>query len=104
MKLTFAIVAFLIATPAFADCPPKTDDIQPLSCGVVPQTGWQPFPASATADLQSQIDTNRAYRLRVREQLIQAGGCNGDDLPVEVYSYCNRNAFGYPMGSTGGSD
>jgi hypothetical protein len=108
MKHAFAIVAFLIATPAFAEdtCPPKTDDIQPLSCGVVPQTGWQPFGTVVVSadDLQTQIETNRAHRLRFREQLINAGGCNGDDLPVEVASYCNRDAFGFPMGSQGGSD
>jgi hypothetical protein len=85
-------------------CPPASDPIQPLGCGVVPQTGWNPWGTVAlTADeLKAQQEANRAYHRQLRARTLEEGGCNAPVLAVWMAAQCNRETnLG---GSTGGSD
>jgi hypothetical protein len=48
-----------------------------------------------TADeLKAQQAANTAHRRAVYDDLVQAGGCNGDFLPVEYAGPCSYTSFG----------
>lgn len=58
-----AVIAVLLSGPAFAACDFRAD-VQPLGCGVVPQTGWNPFASVALSaeELAAQDAANAAWR------------------------------------------
>lgn len=46
------------------------------------------------AELKAAQEANTAHRRRVYDDLVAAGGCNADFLPVEYAIPCSYNSFG----------
>lgn len=94
-----ALSALLISPVVQADS--CQGDVTPLSCGVVPQTGWNPFPPVIVVadDLRTQQEANEEWRREQHRHLVRQGYesghvCNGEHVPVEVAAWCWNGAVG----------
>ncbi len=75
------------------------------SAGAFPTgtAGVYPVPGAATAkELDAQRRAHTVYRFRAYGDIVRAGGCNADFLPVEYAEFCFGGTYG--LGSQGGSE